>query len=415
IGTWVRQGMPEGPADALPPVPKFDSDWHLGPPDLVVEMKDGFDVPASGRDIYRNFVVPVGAAEDHWIAAIDLRPSARAVLHHVLVFLDDSGEAQQLDGKDGRPGFAGMVLRRAQPIGGWAAGGRAEQLPDGLGIKLPKGNDLVLQSHFHPSGKKATEKTVIGLYFTKVPPVRTIVPIQLPPFFGVAAGIDIKPGDKNWLLQDSFTLPCAVEAVTVGGHAHMLGKTMRLVAKLPDGRQEPLLLIRNWDFDWQNRYTYQGFPRLPTGSVLHAEITYDNSSDNPNNPNRPPKEVRWGRESTDEMGSITLMVVAGDEQELATLQAALRAKIVSSAGKGAESVLEQRFRQMDKNGDGKVTRDEVPARMRRMFEMLDKNGDGALDMDEIKGLLGNLGGIGDDPAPSKPKGKSGDGKGNDGK
>src|SRR5262249_40102938 len=147
------------------------------------------------------------------------------------------------------------------------------------------------QSHFHPSGKKETEQTTLGFYFAKEPPKRTIVPIQLPPFFGIAAGIDIPPGDGKWRLEDSFTLPCDVDAVTVGGHAHQLLHTMRMQALLPDGKKEPLLLIGNWDFDWQNRYTYAAAVRLPKGSVLEVELVYDNSEANPNNPNKPPKRV----------------------------------------------------------------------------------------------------------------------------
>jgi mono/diheme cytochrome c family protein len=121
--SWVEGGMPEGPAAALPKLPSFPSGWQLGEPDVVVRTSGAFEVPASGRDIYRNFALPLGLPEDRWITAIEVRPSARAVLHHVLVFLDESREGQRMDGKDGRPGFSGMRVQRAPMIAGWAVGG----------------------------------------------------------------------------------------------------------------------------------------------------------------------------------------------------------------------------------------------------------------------------------------------------
>ncbi|MCA8954024.1 MAG: hypothetical protein KDE27_31230, partial [Planctomycetes bacterium] len=138
--------------------------------------------------------------------------------------------------------------------------------------------------------------------------------------------IDIAPGERDYRIADSFELPCAVEAITVGGHAHLLCKSMKLWANAPDGSEIPLLEIREWDFDWQDRYVYAEPVALPRGARIHAEIVYDNSADNPNNPHRPPARVRWGRETTDEMGSLTLMVVPADEGDLATLRTATAEK-----------------------------------------------------------------------------------------
>ena len=392
IVAWAKGGMPEGDPAALPPLPKFPEGWQLGEPDLVVQMPKGFDVPASGRDIYRNFAIPLGLQDDVWVTAIEVRPSARDVLHHVLFFVDDTGEAIAQDGKDGKPGYSGMRVQRQQSIGGWAVGGMPEKLPQGLAIKLPKGNDLILQSHFHPSGKKATEQTTIGLHFAKEPPKRTIVPIQLPPFFGIAAGIDIPAGEKAWTLTDSFVLPCEVEAVTVGGHAHMLLKSMTMQAVADGAEPIKLLRIGNWDFDWQNRYTFRDLVAIPKGATLTAELVYDNSKDNANNPNKPPKRVRWGRESSDEMGSITVMVVPKDEADLPALLEAVR----SHAGKGAvkriQNQIDERFAQFDKNSDGKVTRDEAPPAMAAFFDFLDQDKNGSLDKAEVQKAIESMAG-----------------------
>jgi mono/diheme cytochrome c family protein len=391
---WVDGGMPEGPADKLPKLPAFPDGWQLGEPDLVVRTSGAFEVPASGRDIYRNFALPLGLPEDRWITAIEVRPSARAVLHHVLVFLDESRDGQQLDGKDGRPGFSGMRLQRAPMIAGWAVGGMPEHLPEGLAIKIPKGSDLILQSHLHPSGKKEKEQTTIGLYFSKRPPSRSLVSIQLPPFFGFTAGLDIPAGEADYRLQDSFELPCDVDAVTIGGHAHMLCRSLHMFAERKGSEEIPLLKITDWDFDWQNRYTFASLVRLQKGDVLRATLRYDNSKDNPNNPNHPPRRVRWGRETTDEMGSITVLVTPADEKDTGLLLDAVAKKNLQLPIARAEQAVDQQFASRDKNGDGKLSRDEVPRQLRMFFERLDKDGDGGLTKEEAKGiteLLGELG------------------------
>jgi len=404
---WVEGGMPEGPADKLPKPPAFPAGWQLGEPDLVLTTSGAFEVPASGRDIYRNFAVKVGLPEDQWITAIEVRPSARTVLHHVLIFLDENGEGSEQEGTDGRPGFSGMRLQRAPLLAGWAVGGMPEHLPDGLALKLPKGSDLLLQSHLHPSGKKEKEQTTIGLYFAKTAPKRTLVTIQLPPFFGITAGLDIPPNERAYRLTDSFELPCDVLAVTVGGHAHQLCTSMTMFAEKADGDPIPLLKIPAWDFDWQNRYTFREMVKLPKGSVIRSELVYDNSKDNPNNPNQPPKRVRWGRETTDEMGSISLMVVPADEADLGTLQAAIAKKNVGKIGAQIDQAVDERFAQFDTDRDGMLTKNEVPQRLRMFFESLDKDGNGKLTKDEAKGLtelIGRgLGGLPGAPGPGKKK------------
>lgn len=395
LRAWVEGGMVEGPADRLPPLPAFATGWQLGEPDVVVSTSGAYEVPASGRDIYRNFAIPLALPEDKWITAIEVRPSARAVLHHTLVFLDESGESRALEGKDGKPGFGGMRLQRAPMIAGWAVGGMPEHLPDGLAIKLPKGSDLVLQSHLHPSGKKEKEQTVLGLHFADRPPSRTLVSIQLPPFFGFTAGLDIPAGEADYRLRDQFELPCDVDAVTIGGHAHMLCSSIRMHAERANGDEVPLLHIERWDFDWQNRYTFRELVRLQKGAVLRSELVYDNSERNPSNPNRPPKRVRWGRETNDEMGSITLLVTPASEEDLPALLAAVAKKNAERIVAQAQQRIEAQFDSYDTNRDGKLEPDEVPRRLRMFFERLDRDKDGALSREEAKAigeLLGELGG-----------------------
>jgi hypothetical protein len=214
-------------------------------------------------------------------------------------------------------------------LGGWAVGAQARALPDGLAYKLPKGADLILSTHFHPSGKAEDEASTIAFYFADKPPVHRFTGIQLPFLFGIGAGINIAPGQKDFAIEDAFVLPIDVKAFGISAHAHYIAKNFKVTATPPDGKAKTLLHIPDWDFTWQEQYHFQDFVELPKGTKLHAKISYDNSAENPRNPTNPPKRVKWGKESTDEMGSITLLVVAADESQFSRLQDAYRQHLVN--------------------------------------------------------------------------------------
>jgi hypothetical protein len=325
IQTWFKEGMPEGTPSDKPTPPQFSSGWQLGEPDLIVEMPEAYHVPADGPDIYRNIAVPLDLAEDKWITAIVMRPSARAVVHHVLYFADPSGLAHEKPRQGAEPGFNGMRPSGASvPLGGWAVGGQPHRYPEGLALRLLKGSDLVIQYHFHPTGKAETEKSLIGLYFAKKAPDRHLARIQLPPHYSLFSGLDIPPGQKDFVIRDSYLTPTAVDAVGVSAHAHYIARKLKMTATLPDGEVKTLLLINDWDFAWQDRYFFQDLIPLPAGTRLDAEIHWDNSPDNPRNPSKPPIRVTWGEESKDEMGSISLIVVPQRAEDLSTLETSLK-------------------------------------------------------------------------------------------
>lgn len=395
IDQWIAAGKPEGKAEDAPPYPAFTEGWQLGEPDLILKMPEAFPVPAEGRDIYRNFVLPVDLPEDKWVKAIELRPSARSVVHHSLYFLDETGTARKLDGKDGKPGFSSMAFRMSSSLGGFVPGVTAKKLPGDLARSLPKGSDLILSTHFHPSGKAESEQTTVGIYFADAAPAKNLEELQLPPGFGRTAGIDIPPGEKNYRIEDSSTLPVDVEAWFVSGHAHYLATTMRLTATLPDGHVKTLLDIPDWDMDWQDTYYFAEPIILPAGTVVKSVITYDNSSDNPNNPTNPPVRVKWGRESTDEMGSITLSGVALNLEDATRLDLstkANRARLFSQLGRelrdtGVLERLPAIIHSLDANGDGLLQESELPPRMRVALLMrLDDDGNKALDSSELETL-----------------------------
>jgi hypothetical protein len=362
IQKWVADGALEGDPARVPALPRFTEGWQLGPPDLTVTMDDAFEVPARGPDVYRNFVVPLNLDRDTWVRAIEFRPSARTVVHHSLFFFDATGASRERDLSDPLPGFPGgmgagrvvggrgrgglqglldgrgtsdpnddVVARTAGGLGGWALGGRALELPAGLAFFVAKGSDLVLSTHFHPSGKIEHEKSTVGLYFAAAPPTQAFTTIQLPPVFGVFEGLDIPAEDGHYTIKDSFVIPIEVRAFSVGAHAHYLGKQMRLTATFPDGTVKTLLRIDDWDFSWQERYRFSEFVSLPKGTRLDAEVSYDNTSANKRNPSRPPVRVTWGEESNDEMGSIGLQVVAASPGELPQLREAFLAHVRQAA------------------------------------------------------------------------------------
>lgn len=352
IRDWVSQGTPPGDPAHMPKLPQFPQGWHLGKPDLILEMPAGFDLPASGPDIYRNFVIPTHLAEDKWVRAVEFRPSARKVVHHVLYAYVPGGSLAKADGADGRPGFGGMGSIGVTPgrgdsgsLGGWAVGGTPVFLPDGLALPLPKGSDFVLQMHFHLTGKPETEKSVVGIYFADKPPERKLFALQLPALFGFGAGIDIPAGDKSYTVTESYTLPVDVLAYSVGAHAHYVGKEMQETATLPDGTKKPLVWIPDWDFAWQDRYNYKAPVALPKGTRIEVRLRYDNSAENPRNPNTPPKRVQWGEQSTDEMGAVTLQVVAVRKEDEAVLQQALTARVRAAIRQGVQDGTAQRYMQ----------------------------------------------------------------------
>ncbi len=365
---WVEAGQPEGDPADLPPPPRFAKGWFLGEPDLVIRMEKAYELPAEGPDIYRNFVVPTGLKEKKYLRAVEFRPGTPGVVHHALLFVDDSGNARKADAKDELPGFGEMPIDAAggRQIGGWVPGAMPRPLPPGLAHTLPAGSDIVIQTHFHLSGKPETEQSTIGLYFTDQPPEREFTAIQIPPLFGAFSGVDLLPGDDHVSIHDSFELPVPVHAFGAHAHAHYRGKSLRMIAKLPSGESVNLLNIPDWDMDWQEDYRFVEQVFLPAGTRLEVDVVWDNSAESTDNPVVPPVRVRWGFESYDEMGSIDLFVIpAGDREQnaarLKTLRSAYREHLIWCAG---EHVLrpekltvfgelrEKAIARFDENGDG---------------------------------------------------------------
>jgi len=323
LQAWVKAGMPKGDMSKAPELPKFPDGWQLGTPDLIVKMPKGFTIPADGADIYRYLRIPLNLPDDKWVQAIEFRPSAGKVVHHVLYFADSTEDAKRIEAEEDAAGNTGASMkftRNMVPLGGVAVGAQPHLLPGGLALKLPKGTDLMFQYHFHPIGKEEVEQSTIGLYFAKKAPEHTLTSVQLPVAYSLFAGLNIAPGQKDFSVHESYTLPVDVEAVSIGAHAHYIGKTMKMTATFPDGTVKTLLDIKDWDFAWQDRYFFESPILLPKGTKLESDVSWDNSEENSKNPSRPAIPVQWGEQTKDEMGAVTLAVYPAAETDLLTLQ-----------------------------------------------------------------------------------------------
>jgi tetratricopeptide (TPR) repeat protein len=330
IARWVETGTPEGNPDDLPPAPPFTEGWQLGPPDLVLQIPRAFQLPAGGSDVFRNFVVPIELKQTRYVRAIELRPGNKRVVHHANVVLDRARSLRQRDGEDGQPGFAGMDVITESGAGFepdshflfWKPGSPAQETPEDMAWRLDPGNDLIVNLHLQPSGKPERVQPMLGLYFAKQAPRRFPMLVQLEH----DGAIDIPPDSRSFSVSDQLTLPMDCELLAIYPHAHYLGKRIEGWAATPDGTLHRLLRINDWDINWQAVYTYREPVRLPEGTTVHMRITYDNSAENTRNPNHPPKRVRSGDRSEDEMGHVWLQVLPhgkGDRDPRKTLQAAL--------------------------------------------------------------------------------------------
>ncbi|HTL29435.1 MAG TPA: redoxin family protein, partial [Tepidisphaeraceae bacterium] len=230
---WAEAGAPEGNASDLPPMPRFSSGWTLGEPDLVVEMPEAYTVPASGRDVYRAFVAKINVPDDKMVAGFEFRPGAPTVVHHCIMYLDNTGAARKKDAEDPAPGyksFGGPGFVPTGGLGGWAPGAMPYLLPDGTGKYVAKNSDVVFQMHYHPDGKEHADKSSVAIYFQKKPITHIVSS-----FMVGTRDNDIAAGDANYHRAADFTLPTDTTVIGITPHMHLIGKQMKVTATKPDG------------------------------------------------------------------------------------------------------------------------------------------------------------------------------------
>jgi len=314
LAKWADGGAPLGNPKEMPAPAQYNSDWKMGTPDVVLQPEKEYHLGPDGEDVYRNFVVKTNFTEDRWIRAIECRPGNRSVVHHIINYVDANHAADKLEGQDhdGEPGFTvsggGPGFETTKFLGGWAPGNDPVEAPAGVGTVLPKGSNLVIQVHYHRNGKPETDLTKIGLYFAhgKIDKeVRTGIVINF--------GFKIPYGETNHEVKaNNFLTPIItdVHILTVMPHMHLLGRDMKIWAVPAPGTsntsggttEKPLVWIKDWDFNWQGTYVLKEPMALAKGSSVQLISHYDNSEQNPRNPNRAhPRAATWGEQTTDEM------------------------------------------------------------------------------------------------------------------
>lgn len=256
---------------------------------IAVDLPSAHEVPAEGVLPYMHVAVPTDFPEDKWISAYEIRVSAPEVVHHVLAFLhypkDHPHRSEQQEVRGGVGGYFAL----------YAPGGAAYRMPPGTAKRLPRGGTLVFQIHYTPNGEAARNRTKIGLWFSEKPPEHQLI----------STGIHnhrfkIPAGHPNYPVRASKVVPVRARVFGFMPHMHLRGKAFRFEAVLPDGSRRMLLDVPAFDFNWQLTYQLRDPIELPAGTRIETTGWYDNSADNPANPD-PTRDVPWGEQTFDEM------------------------------------------------------------------------------------------------------------------
>jgi hypothetical protein len=279
ITRWVSAGAPRGEGDEpAAPVVERESEWRLGEPDYIIEF-DPFEVAADGPDQFLQTPVDSGLEGEGWIRAIEVLPGDPKVVHHFILWqADESGRGQE------------------SWVAGWAAGAPPADLPEGTARLIKAGRKLIGDFHYHPYGEAAVDKTRVGIYYAKPEEIEK----EYVNLWILNADFKIPAGDPNYEATASYVFPQDVEIRSLAPHMHYRGKDMSYTATYPDGRKEELLSVSRYDFNWQTGYDFETPVQLPAGTRIDVLAHWDNSADNPHNPD-PNKDVMWGPESNDEM------------------------------------------------------------------------------------------------------------------
>jgi hypothetical protein len=309
---WINNGMAQGDPANLPAAPVNTSVWGLGDPDISLTVPQSF-TPPMGADLYRCFVLPdAGITQDTYFSAIDVRAGNHQIVHHVLIFTDTTGTAAAMDGQDGQPGYtcfggSGIptdtsnllaALDSLGGIAGWAPGTRPHFLPDGVGILIPANSRIVMQVHYHPFGVTGPDQSQIGLYYMRSDIQKRLYNIPV-----VNTGFKVAPNTVQDVTATfpPAPLPLSAKAILIFPHMHLLGQKIKAELIESNGKVTNMIYEDKWDFNWQGAYTYTTPIQIPNYSKVKVTCTFDNTANNPRNPNNPIVAVGWGERTTDEM------------------------------------------------------------------------------------------------------------------
>lgn len=322
IASWADNGAPYGNAAEEPSLPEFPTGSQIGTPDLVLSMSESFVHQGGNQDEYRVFVLPTGLTEDKQVSTMELRPGNPKVLHHALISSDNTGTARDLDAADpayGYDGFGGFGVDDAmgKMFPGYVPGQKPIHYPEGIGKVLSAGSDVIMQVHYGPSPVQTKDSSTLNIFFKKEPVVRQTENFIFLPFFPLLQNdLFIMPANTVKTFHCEYTVPIKVSLYAIWPHAHLLNQSYEVYSVTPGGDTTNLIRIPEWDFNWQGSYNFKKFIVIEPGTTIHAYATYDNTVNNPSNPNSPPAFVTWGEKTTDEMLFLPISFVPyfpGDE------------------------------------------------------------------------------------------------------
>ena len=305
LSLWAVAGAPAGDAHDVPPPPHWVEGWNIPQPDLVIEMPTPAALPAHGDVEYTYEIVPTGFTEDRWVQKSEIRPSSRAHVHHAVVYIRPPDSPWLRQAPVGVP-FTALSLgderlrhdahsTTSDMLLVYAPGSSPDLWPDGMAKFIPAGSDLVFQMHYTTNGHPARDQTSVGMVFAKAPPKQRVITLQL-----TNSSFVIPPGVDNYRVEVQGTLPNDATLLSFFPHMHLRGKRFEYNLIRPDGSLIETLLRVNYDFYWQLSYRLASPRFLKAGTELQAVAWYDNSRDNPHNPD-PDSAVRWGDQTYDEM------------------------------------------------------------------------------------------------------------------
>ncbi|MDH3651496.1 MAG: T9SS type A sorting domain-containing protein, partial [Saprospiraceae bacterium] len=304
INQWVNEDAPLGNQSDAPNPPVFETNLEIPNPDIQIQIPT-YTVPAgTDEDLYRCFVLGTNESVDRFITGIEIIPGNRNIVHHVLVFQDTTGVPETLDNDEAGPGytcFGGIGSDGARLISGWVPGGSAYFTPPGMGVFLPAGANLIVQLHFPEGSVGQQDSTKIHLQLSEELTLRRMENL---PILNHSITIDrplLIPANTVQTFHQEFFVPFNLTITGIAPHAHLLCTSMTAFAIPPSGDTIKLIHIPEWDFEWQGFYSFRNPIRLPFGTRLHGLATYDNTDQNDNNPNSPPRFVTLGEATTDEM------------------------------------------------------------------------------------------------------------------
>lgn len=362
---WMDSGMAKGDPNDMPKPLEFHEDWSIGKPDMIFEMPEEIVIPADGVMPYQYHVTEMKTEEDLYVQALEVLPGNRRVVHHIIVFLQPPAAVAGAMSD----GFTNTMLDV------YAPGSPAGVNPPGVARLIPAGSTLMWQIHYTPTGEEERDRSRFGIILAKEKPkelMRTATVVNM--------DFEIPPNTENYRVESSMTIPKEATIYSYTPHMHYRGTAMDFYLTEPGGVEELACSIPDYDFNWQLDYFLAEPRRVPAGTKVRVVAEFDNSENNPYNPD-PTKTVRWGEQTWEEMmmGGLFLSWADGevDVPDVAA-QEVDEAVVRMAAGM---------VKQFDKDQNGSISKDEVPEKMQQFFGMIDTNADGGIDPVEMQTVV----------------------------